>query len=300
MAGDDKKTIVIKKITEAGHGGHGGGWKVAFADFMTAMMCFFLVMWLLNQSEETKKQVASYFSGPSMIEHQFTSYGAELTLEKLFLDLVNQPMKTVQEFMQPADFTPNLMAMGSKKVVLHYIADELGQMAANVDISSEGVTFEIPDKYFFERGSNRPSSYFIPTIKKIESVTQGLEYSVIKISSSFFYTEDSVDPVEAEWISKSRVDIIQSKIAATFEHATNDLVTQSRATKNTFSQTTGRQGFIKFEITQKESMEDGRKPRPLEEAFDKEAKGEDLYQTFVNQASNSNSKNKKSRNKNNK
>lgn len=294
MAGEEKKTIVIKKITEGAHGAHGGGWKVAFADFMTAMMCFFLVMWLLNQSEETKKQVASYFSGPSMIEHQFTSYGAELTLEKLFLDLVNQPMKTIQEFMQPADFTPNLMAMGSKKVVLHYIAEELGQMAANVDITAEGVTFEIPDKYFFERGSNRPSSLFIPTMKKVETVTQGLENSVVKIDSSFFYTDGSLGEVDAEWVARSRVDLIQNKVTASMEHGSNDISTSSRATKNTFSQTTARQGYIKFEISQKDALPDGRKPRKLEEVFDKEVKGEDLYQTFVNQASKAkNSKNKK-------
>jgi chemotaxis protein MotB len=52
------------------HGGHddhddhhGGAWKIAFADFMTAMMCFFLVMWLINAAnEETKAAVASYFN----------------------------------------------------------------------------------------------------------------------------------------------------------------------------------------------------------------------------------------------
>src|ERR1041385_5813322 len=95
MAEAPKKgaTIVIKKITISGAGAHGGSWKDAFADFMTAMMAFFLVMWLLNQSEETKKQVARYFSGPSVIEQHFSIYGAELTLDKLFLDLVNEPLK---------------------------------------------------------------------------------------------------------------------------------------------------------------------------------------------------------------
>lgn len=287
MANEEKKVIVIKKITEGAHGAHGGSWKVAFADFMTAMFCFFLVMWLTSQSEETKKQVASYFTGPSMIEHQFTSYGAELTLEKLFLDLVNQPMKTIQDFMQPADFTPNLMAMGSKKVVLHYIAEELGQMAANVDISSEGVIFEVPDKYFFERGSNKPSSLFIPTMKKIETVTQGLEDSVISISTNFFYTDGQITENDATWVAKSRSDIIQNKVGATFEHNSNDLISTARATKNTFSQSSARQGFIKFEIKQKSMLADGKKPRPLEDVFDKEVKGEDLYQTFVNRASKS-------------
>ena len=64
---DDKKeaTIVIKRIKKGGHGAHGGAWKVAFADFMTAMMAFFLVMWLMGSDEETKSAVSHYFNNPS-------------------------------------------------------------------------------------------------------------------------------------------------------------------------------------------------------------------------------------------
>ena len=57
---------------------------------MTAMMSFFLVMWLISSaSEEEKKAISDYFSTPSVIEYQFQNFGAEMTLEKLFLDLVN-------------------------------------------------------------------------------------------------------------------------------------------------------------------------------------------------------------------
>ena len=63
---EKKAMIVIKKITVVAGGAHGGAWKVAFADFMTAMMAFFLVMWLLaTQSEQTKKAVSDYFSTPT-------------------------------------------------------------------------------------------------------------------------------------------------------------------------------------------------------------------------------------------
>ena len=75
----EKSLIVIKKIIVSGGGHHGGSWKVALADFMTAMMAFFLVMWLLNQTEETKKAVSDYFSTPSIIEYNFQNFGAELT-----------------------------------------------------------------------------------------------------------------------------------------------------------------------------------------------------------------------------
>jgi chemotaxis protein MotB len=55
--------IIIKK--KAGHGGaHGGAWKVAYADFVTAMMSLFIVLWLLNSSSQVKKAVGGYFKDP--------------------------------------------------------------------------------------------------------------------------------------------------------------------------------------------------------------------------------------------
>ncbi len=70
MAGDfgeagNTPVIVIKKIKK-GHGGHhGGAWKVAYADFVTAMMAFFLVMWIVGLSKPVKESVAAYFHDPA-------------------------------------------------------------------------------------------------------------------------------------------------------------------------------------------------------------------------------------------
>jgi chemotaxis protein MotB len=63
MAGKAQPIIVIKK--KGGHGGHhGGAWKVAYADFVTAMMSLFIVLWLMGSSEKVKKAVAGYFNDP--------------------------------------------------------------------------------------------------------------------------------------------------------------------------------------------------------------------------------------------
>jgi chemotaxis protein MotB len=70
MAGDSKKLqpIIVKKIKKGGHGHHGGAWKIAYADFVTAMMAFFLLMWLLGSTTEgDKKGIADYFSSPLKI-----------------------------------------------------------------------------------------------------------------------------------------------------------------------------------------------------------------------------------------
>ena len=67
MATDAKKLqpIIVKRIKKAGHAAHGGAWKIAYADFVTAMMAFFLLMWLLGStSEGDKKGLSDYFTAP--------------------------------------------------------------------------------------------------------------------------------------------------------------------------------------------------------------------------------------------
>lgn len=78
MAEEEKKApIIIKRKKVSGHGGHhGGAWKVAFADFMTAMMAFFLVMWLMGSDDETKAAVAAYFNNPSLARDGKNNLGA--------------------------------------------------------------------------------------------------------------------------------------------------------------------------------------------------------------------------------
>ncbi|MDF1545522.1 MAG: flagellar motor protein MotB [bacterium] len=65
---DEQQPIIIRR-KKKGHGGHhGGAWKVAFADFMTAMMAFFLTMWLVGQKSEVREAVAGYFRDPGKFQ----------------------------------------------------------------------------------------------------------------------------------------------------------------------------------------------------------------------------------------
>ncbi len=61
MADKQGRTIVIKRVKKGGHGHHGGAWKVAYADFVTAMMAFFLLMWLLQTASQEQKEAISYY-----------------------------------------------------------------------------------------------------------------------------------------------------------------------------------------------------------------------------------------------
>jgi chemotaxis protein MotB len=70
-----QKNIIIKKVKKAGHeGGHGGSWKVAYADFVTAMMAFFLLLWLITMvAPEKRARVSAYFKSFSIFEKSGSS-----------------------------------------------------------------------------------------------------------------------------------------------------------------------------------------------------------------------------------
>lgn len=70
--------IIVKKVVEAAHGAHhGGAWKIAYADFVTAMMAFFLLLWILGATDEDQRRgLADYFT-PTLIEYKQNSAGSD-------------------------------------------------------------------------------------------------------------------------------------------------------------------------------------------------------------------------------
>src|SRR6202163_1377950 len=87
MSDDEKPATIIIIKKKGGHGGHhGGAWKVAYADFVTAMMALFIVLWLLSASEKVQKAVGGYFQDPTGKGRQTGStsagVGETLTLNK--------------------------------------------------------------------------------------------------------------------------------------------------------------------------------------------------------------------------
>jgi chemotaxis protein MotB len=86
-SGHSEQPIIIKKIKKGGHGHHGGAWKVAYADFVTALMAFFIVMWILASSEEVKQGVADYFNNPE-------NYSAFTGLKTAPISIFDEPVVT--------------------------------------------------------------------------------------------------------------------------------------------------------------------------------------------------------------
>src|SRR3546814_1698691 len=86
----EPRPIIVKKIVVEGHGGHhGGAWKVAYADFVTAMMAFFLQMWLLGATtEKQRKGLADYFT-PTLVQLKERSEEHTSELQSLMRILVD-------------------------------------------------------------------------------------------------------------------------------------------------------------------------------------------------------------------
>src|ERR1700712_4193252 len=94
----EPRPIIVKKIIEAPHGAHhGGAWKVAYADFVTAMMAFFLLLWLLGMTDEQKRKgIADYFT-PTLVEMKQNSAGSNGLLNgESLISHDNYPNKPTQ------------------------------------------------------------------------------------------------------------------------------------------------------------------------------------------------------------
>ena len=97
----DQKIIIkkVKKVSGGGH--HGGSWKVAYADFVTAMMAFFLLLWLLSMvAPEKRARVSAYFKHFSMFEKGGTSMFLEKSAE-IFDESGQNPNKALSEMPIP-------------------------------------------------------------------------------------------------------------------------------------------------------------------------------------------------------
>ncbi|HEY3296931.1 MAG TPA: flagellar motor protein MotB [bacterium] len=182
MAGEhhDEAPVIriVKKISHGGH--HGGAWKVAYADFVTAMMALFIVLWILGQSEETKQGIAGYFRDPSGVggfgagalgkqsrmtmSSQTTNHGADATVLDMKGDPLQQLEKEADKLKEMIEQQPDLKALS-------------GQIS--VEVTPEGVRVEINESEkaaLFESGSAKLSSKLTQALSVL-----GAEYR--KVSS---------------------------------------------------------------------------------------------------------------------
>lgn len=159
MAEKKGTTIIIKKKKGGHAAAHGGAWKVAYADFVTAMMCFFLVMWLMGADEETKASIAHYFNNPSspfrdasaVQSKEVPPMGERNGAGESILnglegavpeDLVTVPNRTVRE------------GIRSNEEISELAEEILEGQAYAIEVEPDYLKFSIQEELLFERGQS--------------------------------------------------------------------------------------------------------------------------------------------------
>lgn len=178
MALDEKKQpIVVKRIKKGGAGHHGGAWKVAYADFVTAMMAFFLLMWLLGSTgAEDRQSIADVFKNPSAVQGPG---GASTSMIKLG-GAMEVPKGEGEPMRKP---TPEEMAQDMQEAAkLDQLMQEIKKQIENtpaliefkeqllLDITSEGLRIQIIDKKnrpMFDSGSAVLKPYTVEILHEL-------------------------------------------------------------------------------------------------------------------------------------
>jgi chemotaxis protein MotB len=189
---DNSTQIVIKKIKKSGHGRHGGAWKLAYADFVTAMMAFFLLMWLLGTTEPAIRQgIADYFKDPwkpsarggpntgdatSVIqgggEDITQSEGQVKLTNKGQEDIVGDAFESEKEIAQLEALKERIEGMIETNPLLQQFKNQL-----RIDITQEGLRIQIIDsegRPMFNLASARMESYASEILHQIAPVINEL------------------------------------------------------------------------------------------------------------------------------
>jgi chemotaxis protein MotB len=170
VAPKDGKKIVIVKKKSGGHGGHhGGAWKVAYADFVTAMMAFFMVLWIVGLDDQTKKAVEGYFANPVGNKNAYSggaspvaSGNSPAKVSKNALKLI---VRKVEE-QQFRDFQKRIEARIDSNPALEGLKNSI-----EVIITKDGLRIELIEKGsgddFFPTGSAVPRPKAVTAIALI-------------------------------------------------------------------------------------------------------------------------------------
>lgn len=162
-------TIVIKKVQAGGGAAHGGAWKVAFADFMTAMMCFFLVMWLMGADEEVKQEVAHYFNHPN------TPYQSGRDPQSTTITPLGEKVGEGESVLKGSNGgIPEDMVQTPLREVKEQIEQKLSDIAFGVELDAEidVMKFSILGDEVFEEGSTDIKKSAKPKLDQIGRLFQ--------------------------------------------------------------------------------------------------------------------------------
>src|SRR5271166_1397742 len=146
---ETNEIIIVKK--KSGHGAHhGGAWKVAYADFVTAMMALFIVLWMMNASKQVQEAVGGYFKDPKGIAKMVGTNkngGESVALKKEDMEKLKDELLRSIHHLDPLDKLKNQI---------------------EITITPEGLRIELMESAkgtFFELGSAKPTPALVELLK---------------------------------------------------------------------------------------------------------------------------------------
>ena len=204
MATEAKKLqpIIIKRVKKGGHSAHGGAWKIAYADFVTAMMAFFLLMWLLGStSEGDKKGLSDFFSAPLKVSMMggsgagastsvITGGGSDLTQQagqSRRGDGQDAKSKKQRAEVVKAEFAKQdakkLAALSAKISALISSSPKLSEFTSQIrlDTTPDGLQIQIVDdqkRPMFDSGSAMVKPYMRDILREIGAALNGVENKI--------------------------------------------------------------------------------------------------------------------------
>lgn len=144
----DQQPIIIKKIKKGGHAHHGGAWKLAYADFVTAMMAFFLLMWLLGTTTEPeRKGIAEYFQDPfkASTEEKGADVGDRTSIIQAGgSDITSQDLGQVDKGLtpEPKDVTPEEIEKKAEEIEKEKLENLKEKIQEKIDSTPELTEFK--------------------------------------------------------------------------------------------------------------------------------------------------------------
>lgn len=207
MEEEKPKKVIIKRVRKVHAGAHGGSWKVAYADFVTAMMAFFLLMWLLNMTSQEKRAVlAMYFRHFSLFEKAGKSFMSEGGMRPVGQNFAGEDIVDTGEHQSGVtnDDVANKLMTGINQNVA------AGKEQFYIAITEEGIRIQIVDSV--------QNPIFAPGSAQLTDAAKQMIHTVASILKNFpneIAVEGHTDssPTRSEQISNWELSVARASSA---------------------------------------------------------------------------------------
>ena len=228
MAEKKLQPIIIKRVKKGGHAAHGGAWKIAYADFVTAMMAFFLLMWLLGSTAKGELQgISDYFSSPLKVA--MTGGGGGNDLSKVHGQVRRSDSDSEKARRQSIDTAraerakqdaERIKTLQAKIDALITENPRLNEYKSQIriDVTPDGLQIQIVDdqnRPMFDSGSAMVKPYMRDILREIGAALNGVENRVSLAGHTDAVPYSNSDRGYSNWeLSSDRANATRRELVA--------------------------------------------------------------------------------------